>query len=70
MKLKMLKLLLLFLATGLFVSSKETTDKTKSTCSYKCLQEKKYSATGNDNEQKQIANYQLVLAPGSYIFYY
>lgn len=67
MKLKMLKLLLLFLATGLFVSSKETADKNKIKCE---LQYTNCTAEKNTNKQKETAGNPFALAPGSYIFYY
>lgn len=69
MKLKMLKLLLLFLSAGLFVSSKETADKCETKCIMQYLEQKKCSA-GLNEKQTEVVDYQFALAPGSYIFFY
>ena len=70
MKSKILKLLLLFLATGLFVSSEQLADKNKASCKLRCLQQKNYSGSKENKKQHEITDYQSALAPGSYIFYY
>ena len=70
MKLKMLKLLLLFLATGLFVSSKETAGNNKTNCNLQYLKYKNCSTEKTINKQKETAGNPFALAPGSYIFYY
>jgi hypothetical protein len=67
MKYKMLQLLLLFLVTGLFVSSKGTADKSKIKCELQyihCATEK-----SSTRQQEKTGN-PFALAPGSYIFYY
>lgn len=69
MKLKMLHLLLLFLATGLFVSSKET-DFAKSKCCYLKGELQKSKTVTVKKEQKKNAGCSHTLVPGSYIFYY
>lgn len=70
MKLKILQLLLLFLSTGLLVSSKETAGKSKKTCTIKCTTAKKTPADKKIKKKMQSASYPYALAPGSYIFYY
>jgi hypothetical protein len=67
MKLKIAKLLLFFLATGLFVSSKEKAGKN---CIAKCLQySKAMQNTKEENTQGQKAGCPIVLAPANFIFY-
>lgn len=71
MKLKILQLLLVFLATGLIVSSKETTGKSRKRCLVKCTEAPNRAAEKKPaKKKKQAASYSYALAPGSYIFYY
>jgi len=70
MKLKILQLLLLFLSTGLLVSSKGTVSKSKKNCSIKCTEAKSRPVEKKEKKKKQSASYPYALAPGSYIFYY
>lgn len=69
MKLKALKLLLFFLATGLFVSSKGTADNTTA-CSSNCQKQTVCPVRSNAAAKKNDGSYPFALAPGSYIFYY
>lgn len=69
MKLKIMQLLLLFLATGLLVSSKEKAIKTKKACTAKCVLPNKSTVKKEVKKKKTAAN-PFALTPGSYIFYY
>lgn len=71
MKLKIIQLIFVFLATGLIVSSKETATKSKSNCTIKCVQNKAAAVEKKKTKKnKQNQAYSYALAPGSYIFYY
>lgn len=69
MKLKIIQLLLIFMATGLLVSSKEKAIKAKNGCTAKCVQPGKSTTKKEVKKKKPTAN-PFALAPGSYIFYY
>lgn len=68
MKRKMLQLLLLFLVTGLLVSSKGLADNSSKCCKLKCIKTiNTKPAKKAAEKKKQFSGYAYALAPGSYI---
>ncbi|MES2849491.1 MAG: hypothetical protein V4685_10580 [Bacteroidota bacterium] len=70
MKPKMLQLLMFFLLTSLFVSSKENSDNTEARCIVKCLPAVECASQCIEKKEENVVAYPFALAPGSYMFRY
>ena len=71
MKQKMLQLLMFFLLTSLFVSSKQNSmDCGKIQCAVKSLPVTEWASQSDEKTEVKVAAYPFALAPGSYLFRY
>jgi hypothetical protein len=70
MKPKMIKLLMFFLLTSLFVSSKENSDNNEARCIVKCLPVAECASQCIEKKEEKAAAFPFALAPASYMFRY